>query len=150
MLNYLLEEVKIDTSSPAYKAGFAAGREVERVAWEEAEKRAMRISPKDEQIIEIICGYFSTTLISIRRKTRKRRIVYPRQMVCYMLRKYTRLSWGAIAELVGHGDHTTPMSSRDTIKDLYKVDQVVQGDVLAISNLIEEYLNRLNEANPPL
>jgi chromosomal replication initiator protein len=74
------------------------------------------------EVIKIIAGFYNTDPKQIHEKTRKKEIVYVRQITMYILREYFNISYPAIGKEVGGRDHTTVMHSYDKVKDLLKDD----------------------------
>src|SRR5690349_4472176 len=65
-----------------------------------------------EFIIETVRDHFGIPkLDKITGKCRKRTLVYPRQVCCYLLAKHSNLTMAAIGNLFGGRDHTTVIHS---------------------------------------
>jgi chromosomal replication initiator protein len=90
-------------------------------------------SSKQDLIILAIEDYFKIKFSDLKRKTRKRNIVYPRQLCMYLLCIHTKLSLKYIGELFGGRDHTTVIHSRELIMDLLQCDTRVKDDLDKIS-----------------
>lgn len=59
----------------------------------------------------------------------KGQFVYPRHLCMYFMRKYTRLTTGQVALLLGDLDHSSICHGREVIVRLLQVDRSVQSDV---------------------
>jgi len=70
-----------------------------------------------EEIVKIIAGYYNIDPQLIIEKTRKKEVVYIRQVTMYLLREYFNLSYPGIGKEIGGRDHTTVMHSCEKIKE---------------------------------
>ncbi len=75
-----------------------------------------------EEIIKIIAGFYNMPVEQIYEKTRKKEIVYVRQIVMYILREYFNISYPAIGKEIGGRDHTTVIHSYERVKGNLKED----------------------------
>ena len=97
-------------------------------------------SPKEERaflvekIIGLMCEYFSFSLDKMGQKSRKRELVYARQVSMYFLSTKTKMSLKDIGALFGGKDHTTVIHGRQTILDLMSSNEDIRNEI--------EYLNR--------
>lgn len=73
------------------------------------------ISSNPAQIIDYVCKFYDVTQRQVESKSRKRKYVAARQMICYILSMETRLSLVEIGRLLGGRDHTTIIHSREVI-----------------------------------
>tara|TARA_B100001179_G_scaffold230695_1_gene218870 strand:- start:8954 stop:10312 length:1359 start_codon:yes stop_codon:yes gene_type:complete len=80
-----------------------------------------------DEIIKIVAGFYSIEPEKIYDKTRKKEIVYVRQIAMYILREYFNISYPAIGREVGGRDHTTVIHSYERVKEnLVKDPNLVQ------------------------
>lgn len=89
-----------------------------------------------ERVIYMTMLSFNLTLNDIRKKTRRREIVYPRHVLCYLLRKKTNMSLKDIGELTGGRDHTTVIHAIKSIEDLMETDELIRLEISFINNSI--------------
>lgn len=82
-----------------------------------------------EATIQAVCKYLKVKRSMVFVKTRKREVVYARQLCMWFIIKYTRIKLVQIGEHFGGKDHTTVIHSRNTIDDLLMVDEVVRKHV---------------------
>lgn len=75
-----------------------------------------------EEIIKIIAEFYNTDSKQIYEKTRKKEIVYIRQITMYILREYFNISYPAIGKEIGNRDHTTVMHAYEKIEKVMKED----------------------------
>lgn len=91
-----------------------------------------------DKILEYVEGYFGVTRESLIKVSRKREIVYPRQMAMYMLAYYSFLSLKSIGVIFSK-DHTTVIHAMETIDDLSATDEKVKEQVNLLSTKIRNY-----------
>lgn len=78
----------------------------------------------DEAIAEQIISELSAFAdVDIKTHTRKRTILEPRQVACYMIRKNTELTLHQVGNLLGI-DHSSVCHSVDLVRDLRKHNKV--------------------------
>lgn len=90
-----------------------------------------------EEIIKIIAGYYTIEPEKIYEKTRKKEIVYVRQVVMYILREYFNISYPAIGKEIGGRDHTTVIHSYDKVKDNLKDDPNLTQEIEQIRAILD-------------
>jgi len=67
------------------------------------------------KVLQVICQEYNVTMDSLQSKCRKRDIVEPRQVACYLLRKYAHMTSTAIAKEFLR-DHTTVLIAEQAVK----------------------------------
>jgi chromosomal replication initiator protein len=77
------------------------------------------IKPLQDQIAEKIIKF---TGQDITIKSRKREIVWARQLAMFILRKKTKMSLSKIGELCGNKDHATVLHACKSISNLIETD----------------------------
>jgi chromosomal replication initiator protein len=87
-----------------------------------------------------VSSYFNLTYDEIKSKSRKRHIVYPRQLIHYFLWKTAKFSLETIGNNVGGKSHCTVMYSRDTIYELLDSNIEVRYDVMELTRKLKKYL----------
>lgn len=70
------------------------------------------------RIVKLICQVSDTTELQIIGPRRVKSIVRPRQLIMYLARKYTHLSYPEIGRLLGGKDHTTVIHAERKIQEL--------------------------------
>jgi chromosomal replication initiator protein len=75
-----------------------------------------------EEIVKIIAGFYSLEPEKIYDKTRKKEIVYVRQIAMYILREFFNISYPAIGREIGGRDHTTVIHSYERVKENLEKD----------------------------
>lgn len=93
------------------------------------------------EVIEKIANYYEISVDELKKKSRKKNIVHPRQVIMYVLRELFNESFPSIGEALGGRDHTTVMHSYEKIKQDLKEDPALQREI----NEIKEMFNYLFE-----
>lgn len=86
------------------------------------------------KVINAVCRHFNISPKEIAEKSRKRPIVEPRQIACYLLRVNSSLTFKEIGDIFNGRDHTTALHSIQVVKDRMSVDASFRN----IVNEIEE------------
>lgn len=90
-----------------------------------------------EEIVKIIAGFYSINPEQIYEKTRKKEIVYVRQIVMYILREYFNISYPAIGKEIGGRDHTTVIHSYDKISQNLKDDPNLNKEIEQLRAILD-------------
>jgi len=91
-----------------------------------------------DKIIEVISEHFDVNIEAMASQSRKRTVLYPRQMAMYFLVKYTQLSLDAIGGMFGGRDHTTVIAASRSIRDWMDTYENVACEVREITKKIYE------------
>lgn len=83
--------------------------------------------------IESKVGAFFEVEGKLKRKTRKREIVQPRQISMFLAKNLTRYSLKTIGIHFGGKDHTTVIHSCQVVKDLMDTDELYKNAVLGLA-----------------
>lgn len=98
------------------------------------------IIPSD--IVNSVCEYFKIKEDDIKKKSRRRNHVYPRQCAMYLIKKYTTLTLVEIGQEFKYGinktrrDHTTVLHSINTLNDLMDTEEDVTHDIKQLTEMI--------------
>lgn len=98
-------------------------------------KKELMLMVDKDLVIGLVCQYFDLSLETMANKTRKPAIVYPRQVMEFMLSTKTPLSLADVGRLLGR-HHTTVLASKNKIIEAYQKNPTVRRD-------IDELINRL-------
>ena len=105
-------------------------------------KKLFTIS-KDKRIVRKILKAVSQetgiTVKEITEKSRKRYNVQPRQVVMYLVRNNTKLTFESIGKLIGGWSHSTVIYSCNTISNLIDSDRQVREMVKRINSNLERF-----------
>lgn len=85
-----------------------------------------------KQIIRAVTEHFGIEIADIMGKKRTKELVYPRQIVMYLLRELLHHSYPQIGDALGGKDHTTIMHGVNKIEKELKHNSSVEADVKAI------------------
>jgi len=92
------------------------------------------------EIKKIVLDYFKLSPKEVFYKgkgSRKRELVYARQVIAYFLDRYTKLSLAKIGKEIGGYDHATVLFAKSQISDLCDVDNDVRNDIEKIKMIVD-------------
>jgi len=75
-----------------------------------------RLEATKEMILRAVCREYEVTIPQLTAKSRKRKVVEPRHVACYLLRKYAHWVWEEIGTEFNR-DHTTAMNAYRAVQD---------------------------------
>ncbi|MCK5021848.1 MAG: chromosomal replication initiator protein DnaA [Candidatus Pacebacteria bacterium] len=78
-----------------------------------------------KEIVRVVSEFYGIDEEVIYKKTRKKEVVKPRQLVMYILREDFSISYPSIGEKLGGRDHTTVIHSCDKIRNNLKIDNLL-------------------------
>ena len=81
------------------------------------------------KVVQIVAEHFNIEPSEILGKKRVKELVYPRQLVMYLLREVLNQSYPQIGELLGGKDHTTIMHGVNKITKNKKEDPSIERDI---------------------
>ena len=90
-----------------------------------------------EGIVKTVCAYYTVKPNAIRGKGRAQKVVFPRQVAMYLLKKFTKLSLQEIGSALGGRDHSTVLHSLSKIERMVLEDVRVQHELEALQKQIE-------------
>ena len=81
--------------------------------------------PRNDEVIadQIINDLNEFAEVDLKMRTRKRDVLEPRQVACYLIRQNTELSLMKIGKILGI-DHSSVIHSVDVVRELRKYDKV--------------------------
>lgn len=88
------------------------------------------ITPK--KIIDAVSSFFDVSLKDLVGKSRKKELVYPRQLIMYIIREETGASYPTIGHELGGRDHTTAMHACNKIKREAEENEKLKQDIESI------------------
>lgn len=113
-------EVTYETAKEALSGMISSSQKMKKIA---------QNSYKEiENTFEIVCDYYDVSKTDIMSTSRKKKIIYPRQMIMYILRYNYKLEYTKIGIIFNGKKHTTVMNSCDKIKNLIKSTSSVRSD----------------------
>ena len=97
--------------------------------------KARRSAPV-EDIVRLITDFYDIEEDSVYKKTRKKDIVRPRQIIMYILREDYNLPYPTIGQKLGGRDHTTVIHSYEKIKGELETDSVLSQEIHQIRGML--------------
>lgn len=88
------------------------------------------------EIVKSICEYYQIEETLIYSKTRRKDVVYPRQVIMYMLREEYDISYPTIGDKLGGRDHTTVIHSYEKIKGEIKVNPHLNKEIEDLRSIL--------------
>ncbi len=107
-----------------------------RSALNEAVSETGREEVTPASIISAITGYYHISKTDLIGKSKKKEVVIPRQICCYLMCELLTLPLVAIGKELGGRDHTTILYSRDKVEEMCAVNDKIAKDVDDIKNII--------------
>lgn len=89
-----------------------------------------------ESVLAAVTAYYRLSKADIVGKSKKKEIVIPRQICCYLMYDLLSLPLSAIGKQLGGRDHTTILYSRDKVEEMCRVNDKIAKDVDDIKNII--------------
>ncbi len=89
-----------------------------------------------ESVISAVCTYYKVNKSDLTGKCKKKEIVLPRQVCCYLMCEILSLPLISIGKYLGNRDHTTIIYSRDKVEEMMKTNDKVAKDVDDIKNIV--------------
>ncbi|MDE7082372.1 MAG: chromosomal replication initiator protein DnaA [Clostridia bacterium] len=87
-------------------------------------------------IISAVTGFYHITKPDLLGKSKKKEIVIPRQICCYLMCELLSLPLVSIGKELGGRDHTTVLYSRDKVDEMCRVNDKIAKDIDDIKNII--------------
>jgi hypothetical protein len=79
--------------------------------------------PSLQRIVWVVAGHFEVPLLAIKSSRRDRQALLPRQIIMYLCRTMTPMSFPQIGRKLGNRDHTTVIHSFQKIRDRMKISE---------------------------
>lgn len=92
------------------------------------------VSVKD--VVKIVSGFYNLDEESIYKKSRKKEVVRPRQVIMYLLREDYSLPYPAIGDKMGGRDHTTVIHSYEKVCEDLKTDHQLEQEIQQIRGML--------------
>jgi chromosomal replication initiator protein len=83
------------------------------------------------RIVGAVCNRFGISLRQIDERTRRVRVVWPRQVAMALVRKHTSCTLAEVGELFGR-DHATVINAVTVVSDYFSVSAEMREEVAAI------------------
>ena len=89
-----------------------------------------------KNIIDSVSSFFDVHIKDIIGKSRKKELVYPRQLTMYLMRKEVNTSYPTIGQELGGRDHTTAIHACNKISKEIEINEKLKQDIESIKQLI--------------
>ena len=89
-----------------------------------------------ESVIAAVTSYYKISKHDLVGKSKKKEIVIPRQICCYLMCELLSLPLISIGKVLGGRDHTTILYSRDKVDEMCRVNDKIAKDVDDIKNIV--------------
>jgi len=100
-----------------------------------------------KQIIQVVCEEYGLESWEIQRRTRKRYIREPRQVIHYFANKLTKMSLYGIGEEAGKLTHATVLNSIKVVQNYIDTDKEFSVNMDRLRDCIKNYYLRLKNMN---
>lgn len=107
-----------------------------RSALSEAISESGKEEINSASIINAVTAYYHITKADLLGKSKKKEIVIPRQICCYLMCELLSLPLISIGKELGGRDHTTILYSRDKVDEMCRVNDKIAKDIDDIKNII--------------
>jgi chromosomal replication initiator protein len=89
-----------------------------------------------DSILSAIASFYHIAKTDIIGKSKKKEVVIPRQVCCYLMCELLSIPLMSIGKVLGGRDHTTILYSRDKVDEMCRVNDKIAKDVDDIKNII--------------
>lgn len=93
-------------------------------------------STTGKEIMNAVSQFFDIDIVSIMGKSRKKELVYPRQITMYLMRKELNTSYPTIGQELGGRDHTTAMHAYNKIVREFDDNEKTKQDIESIRQVL--------------
>lgn len=107
-----------------------------RNALSEAVSESGKEELNENAVLNAVTSYYHISKAELTGKSKKKEIVIPRQICCYLMCELLSLPLISIGKVLGGRDHTTILYSRDKVEDMCRVNEKIAKEVDDIKNII--------------
>ncbi len=107
-----------------------------RSALSEAVSESGKEEITEESVLSAVTSYYRIARNDIVGKSKKKEVVIPRQICCFLMCELLSLPLISIGKVLGGRDHTTILYSRDKVEEMCRVNEKIAKDVDDIKNII--------------
>lgn len=87
-------------------------------------------------VIGAVADFYSLSLEDLKGRSRKKKVVKPRQIAMYLARQETKASLPQIGKALGGRDHTTVLYGLRKISDQTERDEILRREILAVRKML--------------
>lgn len=99
-----------------------------------SESESEEITPAD--VINAVTGFYKVTKSELLGKCKKKELVLPRQVCCYLMCELLSLPLMSIGKELGDRNHTTVLYSRNKVEEMMNVSDKLANEIDDIKNII--------------
>ena len=107
-----------------------------RSALNEAVSESGKEEITPETVISAVTSFYHVTKADVVGKSKKKDVVLPRQICCYLMCELLSLPLVSIGKVLGGRDHATVLYSRDKVEKMCNLNDKIAKDVDDIKNII--------------
>jgi chromosomal replication initiator protein len=85
-----------------------------------------------ERIMSVVCDHYGVKAAAVMSQKKDSEIVVPRQIIMYLCKNYTDITYDAIAKMLGKKDHSTIMHGANKIKNDLPDNDELRGNIEVI------------------
>ena len=89
-----------------------------------------------DSIINAVCSYYNVSKGDLVGKCKKKELVQPRQICCYLMCELLSLPLMSIGKALGNRNHTTILYSRNKVDEMKSVNDRIAKDIDDIKNIV--------------
>ncbi len=89
-----------------------------------------------DSIINAVCSYYRVKQDDLVGKCKKKELVQPRQICCYLMCELLSLPLMSIGKALGNRNHTTILYSRNKVEEIKQVNDRIAKDIDDIKNIV--------------
>lgn len=89
-----------------------------------------------KDVVKIVAGFYSLDEETIYKKSRKKEVVKPRQIIMYLLREDFAMPYPTIGQKLGGRDHTTVIHSYEKVKEDLKTDHQLEQEIAQLRGML--------------
>lgn len=89
-----------------------------------------------DSIISAVCSFYNVSKNDLIGKCKKKELIMPRQICCYLMCELLSLPLMSIGKALGNRNHTTILYSRNKVEDIRAVNDRIAKDIDDIKNIV--------------
>ena len=89
-----------------------------------------------DSVINAVCSYYRVNRDDLVGKCKKKELVQPRQICCYLMCELLSLPLMSIGKALGNRNHTTILYSRNKVDEMKQVNDRISKDIDDIKNIV--------------
>jgi chromosomal replication initiator protein len=86
-----------------------------------------------------VADFFEVDKKEITSRSRKKKLIKPRQVAIYLMRKHTKMSFPEIGQTIGGRDHSTVIYACEKIEKEIKENNILQDHLKFIQEKFSDY-----------